>query len=50
MGNNISPAAAGTGIPVKKLISQLLLVSESILNLASLKQPETIKIKDIIHP
>ena len=44
-GNNIKPAPAGVGIPVKKLDDLLFLLSISALNRASLKQEKTINDK-----
>ena len=47
-GNNIKPAPAGVGIPVKKLDDLLFLVSISALNRASLKQEKTINDKRLL--
>ena len=44
-GNNIKPAPAGVGIPVKKFEDLLFLLSISALNRASLKQEKTINDK-----
>jgi len=53
IGININPSATGDGTPEKKLIVQLFafyFFSTSRLNLASLKQHATIKIKQAIQP